>query len=110
MSGATGLLLSCTGDGRAGYKLSLKTDRSMDGVWYQLSFSPGRERQQYKLPFSAFRASVRGQPVRGAPPLRGEDVVQMGVMLSRFDDEGRPVGGVPAGPFRLTLDSLAAYA
>ena len=43
-----------------------------------------------------------------APPLRGEDVVQLGVMLSRFDGGGTQAE-VGAGAFQLRLRRLEAY-
>ena len=110
LSGASGLLLTCMGDGRSGYKITAKTDGSMDGVMYQLAFTPSSGAlQTIKLPLSAFRANFRGRPVQGAPPLRGEDIAQLGIMLSRFTDEGGSVTSVPPGGFRLRVESLAAY-
>jgi len=109
LRGATSLLLMCAGDGRSGYKITVKTDRQMDGVMYQLAFTPqSGAMQTIRLPLSAFRANFRGRPVQGAPPLQGEDIVQIGLMLSRFTDEGGSVNSVPAGGFRLQLGSLAA--
>ena len=110
LGGATGLLLTCVGDGRNGYKITAKTDSSMDGVMYQLAFTPSSGAPQtIKLPLSAFRANFRGRPVPGAPPLRGENIVQLGIMLSRFSDEGGSVTSVPPGGFRLRVETLAAY-
>ena len=111
MSGARALTLRCSGDGRSGYKLTLKTDANMDGVSYQQNFTPASSRdgtpQPVRLPLSGFRASFRGMPVPNAPPLRGEDIVQIGIMLSRYD-EGRVDNSVAAGQFRLRVASLEA--
>ena len=38
LKGARAVVLRCEGDGRPGYKLTLKTDGSMDGVTYQAGF------------------------------------------------------------------------
>lgn len=78
---------------------------------YQQNFTPPRSAdgtpQPIRLPLSGFRASFRGMAVPNAPPLRGEDVVQVGIMLSRYD-EGRVDNGVAAGQFRLRVASLEA--
>ena len=58
----------------------------------------------------SFRATFRGRPVPNAPALRGEDVVQLGVMLSRFDSQsGRVDDKVVPGGFRLRLLRLEAF-
>ena len=109
LRGAQGIVLVCSGDGRSGYKLTLKTDAAMDGIMYQAAFSaPSGPLRAVRLPLSAFRANFRGQPVPNAPPLRGEDCVQVGLMLSRFSDGGRVEGGVQPGGFRLQVASLEA--
>lgn len=111
LTGARGVRLRCVGDGRVGYKLTLKTDRNMDGVSYQASFDAGDGSSDavktISLPWSAFQATFRGRPVPNAPPLRGEDVVQVGVMLSRYD-AGSTDSRVKAGRFRLRLVDLTA--
>jgi hypothetical protein len=61
----------------------------------------------FTLPFSAFRATFRGQPVASAPPLRGEDVCVIGFMLSRFDANGRPTDE-RAAQFRLSIASVSS--
>ena len=108
LAGAKALLLRCEGDGRTGYKLSLKTDAAMDGVSYQLGFNAGAAGAEtvVRLPLSSFKASFRGQLVRDAPKLRGEDVVQLGVMLSRFDAGSGPDARVKPGKFQLRLVSI----
>lgn len=113
LAGATGVVLHSAGsDGRAGYKLVLKTDAAVDGVSYQASLSAAttelaKDGGVVHIPFSAFQPSCRGRPV-SAPPLRGEDVVQLGVMLSRFDSGGTQAE-VGAGAFQLRLRRLEAY-
>ena len=106
---ARALLLRCCGDGRPGYKLTLKTDSAVDGVQYQLGFSPPTNSTAgyVRLPLSDFKANFRGQPVPNAPPIRGEQIVQVGLMLSRYDDT-RVNEHVQAGPFRLRVYSLEA--
>uniref|UniRef100_A0A7S2BSK7 NADH:ubiquinone oxidoreductase intermediate-associated protein 30 domain-containing protein n=1 Tax=Haptolina brevifila TaxID=156173 RepID=A0A7S2BSK7_9EUKA len=109
MAGATGLILRCTGDGRSGYKVSLRTDQR-EGVSYQAAFAaPSGVAVEVALPFAAFRASTRGRPVPDAAPLRGEDVCGLGIMLSRFDAQNGGVTGELAGPFRLEVHDIWAF-
>ena len=110
LRGARGVVLTCaSGDGRTGYKLTLKTDGLADGVSYQCAFQPSGDPKSIKIPFDSFKATFRGRPVPNAPPLRGEDIVQLGVMLSRFNSEsGRVDEKVAPGGFRLRLIKLEA--
>ena len=110
LRGAVALRLTCAGDGRRGYKLVVKTDAALDGVSYQLGFAaPVGPAQTVRLPLAAFMPSFRGSAAPQAPPLRGEDIVQVGLMLSRYDGGG---GGVDAdvqpGSFQLRLLALEA--
>lgn len=108
-SGCRGIVLQCNGDGRAGYKIILKTDNSFDGIFYQASLpcdSSGTSPSSFTLPFSSFRATFRGQPVSNAPPLRGDAITVIGFMLSRVDDAGRYTME-PAGAFSLRISSLS---
>ena len=61
-----------------------------------------------RLKFSDFRPTFRGRPV-SAPPLRGEDCVQLGVMLSRYESNGGVQASVEAGRFQLRLRSLEGF-
>ena len=107
LAGANGLALRCSGDGRQGYKVIFKTDTAWDGVMYQASFEAPPSPAEFTLPFSAFRATFRGQPVANAPPLRGEAICVIGFMLSRFDAAGRPTDE-RAAPFRLHIASVSS--
>ena len=63
-------VVSCT-------QLTFKTDGAMDGVSYQLNFSPPTHSDgDVQLLFKDFRPNFRGRPVE-APALKGEDVVQV---------------------------------
>lgn len=114
LSGAKSLLLRCVSEcGRGdGYKISLKADNALEGLTYQLAFEtpPNSEEVCVLLPLTAFKPSVRGQPVR-APSVRGEEIVQFGVMLSRYNIVAGSMQVDPrvkAGAFRLRLLSLQA--
>ena len=107
MIGAKGLVLQCAGDGRVGYKMTLKTDTARDGVMYQASFSAPASPATFTLPFTSFRASFRGMPVPNAPPVRGDDVLVLGFMLSRVDAAGGYTDE-PSGPFSLRIASVSS--
>ena len=104
-SGAKGLALRCSGDGRQGYKVILKTDTAIDGIMYQASFEAPASSVLFTLPLTAFRATYRGRPVATAPALRGQDVCVIGFMLSRFDAAGAQIDE-RAGAFRLKVASV----
>ena len=105
-SGAKGVALRCSGDGRQGYKVILKTDTAIDGIIYQASFEAPASPALFTLPLTAFRATYRGRPVATAPALRGQDVCVIGFMLSRFDAAGAQIDE-RAGAFRLKVASVA---
>ena len=108
LRGAVALRLTCAGDGRRGYKLVLKTDAALDGVSYQHGFAaPVGPAQTVRLPLAAFTPTFRGSAAPNAPPLRGEDIVQVGLMLSRYGGSGVDTRVGPGG-FRLRLLSLEA--
>lgn len=58
------------------------------------------------LSFDAFRPNFRGRVVPGRPPLRGSQVRQLGLMVSKFSDAGGLTPGFRTGPFRLALRSM----
>jgi NADH dehydrogenase [ubiquinone] 1 alpha subcomplex assembly factor 1 len=108
-TGSRGVVIQCNGDGRAGYKMIVKTDDSFDGIFYQASLpceSAATSPSSFTLPFSSFRATFRGQPISNAPPLHGDSISVIGFMLSHVDDAGRYTSE-PAGAFCLRISSLS---
>jgi monofunctional biosynthetic peptidoglycan transglycosylase len=97
MAPARRVMLRLRGDGRR-YQLRLGT---RDETAYFLEFRShgGKDWQEVALPLEDFRARFRGRPLE-RPPLRGADVVSLGLMIYDGLD----------GPFRLELASLAAGA
>ncbi len=92
------LVLEVRGDGRV-YKLGLRTDARLDGVSYQSPFGTRAGRWiSVELPLSSFRATWRGRPVPGAPPLDPSAVTTIGLLVS----------GGQAGPFRLEIAAIRA--
>jgi NADH dehydrogenase [ubiquinone] 1 alpha subcomplex assembly factor 1 len=110
---SSGLVLTCAGDGRSGYKVCLKGDGGVDGIMYQASLpviSTDRDLTAVRLPWSAFKATFRGKPVLDAPPIRGERVQQLGFMLSRFHSaSGVVLADVPPGRFQLRVERVGSY-
>jgi len=108
---SSGLMLTCASDGRSGYKVCVKADAGMDGVMYQASLPVvSTEMTTVRLPWSAFKPTFRGMPVRDAAPIRGDQVQQLGFMLSRFESaSGAVMADVPAGRFQLRLGQVGSY-
>ena len=90
---ATACVIEVRGDGKQ-FKLSLLTDDGFDSLNYQASFAPDtHDWQTIRLPLTAFRASVRGRDVPGAPALDPARIRQVGMMIA----------GRQAGPFALDI-------
>ncbi len=99
LSRHAGLLVEARGDGRT-YRLSVRTDPWFDAVAYQARFTTrAGERAVHRLPFDAFRATWRGRPVPGAPPLDPSRICAFGIRIG----EGQ------AGAFRLELAAIRAW-
>jgi len=95
-----GYALTAWGDGRT-YKLNLRIDTGFDGVNYQAAFTPAAGQwSRTVLPVSNFAPNFRGRKVQTAPPLRPQEVRQVGLMIS--DKQ--------AGPFRLMVKTIDAVA
>eukprot|EP00967_Tisochrysis_lutea_P156509 scaffold315479_cov23-Tisochrysis_lutea.AAC.1 len=104
------LELEARGDGRAGYKLTLRSDAVDSSVSYQFQLPPlsGEEFTKLRLPLSEFRATSRGRSVLDAPPLRAADVRSLGLMLSRYESSGgMGKQSIPPGKFRLQIKRIA---
>jgi NADH dehydrogenase [ubiquinone] 1 alpha subcomplex assembly factor 1 len=99
LSGHEGILLEIRGDGRV-YKLSVRIDPWFDAVAYQIRFATRAGGwEEVRLPLAGFRATWRGRPVPGAPPLEPSRVSSFGLLL----------GDGQAGPFQLEIASIRAY-
>ena len=100
LDGFSGLEVRVRGDGQR-YRLRLRTDVGADTVAYQavLTTQDGTW-QTEKLPFDAFKARYHGQPVPEAPPLDASSITSFGLLIA----DGQ------AGPFRLEVDWIRAYA
>lgn len=93
-AGATVCMLEVRGGDGKTFKLGLFTDDRFDSVAWQSAFRPDADGwQSLCLPLAAFRASLRGREVPGAPPLDPSRIRQVGLLL----------GERQAGPFALDI-------
>jgi len=99
LDGSEGVLLRVKGDGKL-YKLSARQDALFDGVTYQATF-PTMDGGWVLLqvPFSHMPATFRGMVLRDKAPLSADRIQSFGLLIA--DKQ--------AGPFRLEVDSIAAY-
>ena len=117
LSGAEGLELELSGNGRA-FKLAVAC---ADGVAGLTELIPGglrwvaqitAEREGLsvlRVPFSTLRASVRARPV--GLPLRFDSgrITRLQLLHSRFGDDGGANPGFRSGSIDFTLHALRAY-
>jgi hypothetical protein len=99
LSGFEGLELDVRGDGKV-YKMSMTTEPRYDSVVYRARFhAPADGWTRIRLPFSGFTPTVRGETVRGAPPLDPSAVSTLGLLISDRQE----------GKFQLMIKSIKAY-
>ncbi|KXZ45347.1 hypothetical protein GPECTOR_56g444 [Gonium pectorale] len=108
LAAARGVRMMVRGDGRQ-YKLNAKTDADWDGVQYQMDFVAPTSWTQVELPFAAFKPTFRGRVVPNRPPLQGQPVRQLGLMVSKFTADGGVIGGFRSGPFRLGVRWIKGF-
>jgi len=95
----TGIELTLQGDGRR-YKLRLKTDPGFDGVNWETAFATDAgARQEMRFPFLDLAPVYRGRRVSGAPPFDPGRISTFGLLISDRQ----------SGPFRLEVETVAAY-
>lgn len=99
LSHYSGIILRVNSDGKV-YNLNLKTDANFSSLYFQAEFSPpADEWSTVKLPFSSFRAKIRGRYVDDQYELNPANISSFGFMIS---DKQK-------GSFQLQVDSIAAY-
>jgi monofunctional biosynthetic peptidoglycan transglycosylase len=95
----TGIELTLRGDGRR-YKLRLKTDPGFDAVNWETAFTTDAgAHQEMRFPFRDLAPVYRGKPVSGAPPFDPGRISTFGLLISDRQ----------SGPFRLEVETVAAY-
>ena len=98
-AGCAGVLLRVKGDGRT-YQFRLRTNEQFDGMAYRAEFSTQPDTWiTVRLPFSSFEPTFRGRIVPDAPPLRPENIQQLGFL----------VADKQAGPFQVEIDWIRTY-
>ncbi|GFR39894.1 hypothetical protein Agub_g399 [Astrephomene gubernaculifera] len=108
LSSARGIRLLVKGDGRH-YKLNAKTDADWDGVQYQQDFVAPPEWTKVDLPFTDFKPTFRGRVVPNRPPLQGQQIQQLGLMVSKFTADGGVIKGFRNGSFRLGVRWIRGF-
>ena len=94
-----GIEVTLRGDGRR-YKLRLKSDLNLDGISWETAFTTeAGERQTIHFPFRDLAPVYRGTHVPDTPPFNSSHIATFGFLIS--DKQ--------AGPFRLEIETLAAY-
>ena len=100
LSAFLGVTLRLRGDGKR-YGLRLRNDPAFDGVNYQAQITtrPGHW-DEVRLAFEALRPLLRGRAMPGVPPLDRSSVWTFGLIIAERQ----------AGPFRLEIECIRAYA
>lgn len=99
LAGFNQVELRVKGDGRT-YQLRFRTSDSWDGVAYRASFkTEAGEWTTHRFSFDEFVPSWRGRIVQGQPPLSGDSIRQVTLMVA----DKNP------GSFFLEVESLRAF-
>ncbi len=93
------LFIESRGDQKR-YSLSLRTNKAFDGINYQASFNSTEKFTRIEFPLVEFQAQFRGRVVVDAPELRGQDIVQIGIVISdaqygEFQLDVKSIGSMP---------------
>jgi monofunctional biosynthetic peptidoglycan transglycosylase len=100
LAGYATLKLRVKGDGRT-YQLRSRTDDNFDGVSYRFEF--GTKKGEWvvrEAPIRDFKPTFRGRVLPDRPPLDPSRIRQLGFLIA----------DKKAGPFRLEVDWVKAYA
>ena len=94
-----GVVIRVKGDGNI-YSLRFRTDINFDGISYQAKFKTEfGEWNEYKIPFSDFKPTFRGNTLSNKPKLESKDIKQIGILIS--DKQ--------FGKFELNIDWIKFY-
>lgn len=100
LAGCNGLMVRVKGDGK-NYRLRLRMDDAYEGISYQAFFSTEQDTWiTARLSFDAFTPVFRGRVIDDAPQLDAPSIRRIGLMIA--DKQ--------AGPFRLEIEWIKAYA
>ena len=94
-----GAVIRVKGDGKI-YSLRFRTDINFDGISYQAKFKTiSGEWKEYKIPFSDFKPTYRGNTLSDKPNLESKDIKQIGILIA----------GKQFGKFELNIDWIKFY-
>ena len=94
-----GVIIRVNGDGNI-YSLRFRTNENFDGISYQAKFKTEADKwQEYKIPFSDFKPTYRGNTLSGKPELESKDIKQIGILIA--DKQ--------FGKFELVIDWIKFY-
>ena len=108
LSRFTGIELAVKGDGQR-YKLIIRDDYAWNGIAWAYSFDTAKgEATTVRAPFSAFTPTLFAKSVPGAV-LKRDRISTIQFTLSKFEYDAGLNPAFAAGPFRLELETIAAY-
>jgi len=77
-----GVIIRVNGDGKI-YSLRFRNDTNFDGISYQAKFkTESGEWKEYKIPFSEFNPTYRGNTLSNKPKLASKDIKQIGILIA----------------------------
>jgi len=77
-----GAVIRVKGDGNI-YSLRFRTNENFDGISYQAKFrTEAGEWKEYKIPFSEFKPTFRGNILSNKPKLISKDIKQIGILIA----------------------------
>ena len=94
-----GTIIRVKGDGKI-YNLRFRTNKNLDGFSYQAKFeTESGEWKEYKISFSEFKPTYRGNTLSDKPKLESKDIKQIGILIA--DKQ--------FGNFELNIDWIKLY-
>ena len=94
-----GVIVRVKGDGNK-YSLRFRTSSNFDGYAYQAKFqTEENEWKEFKIPFSSFEPTWRGQTLSGKPELESQNIAQIGILIADYQ----------FGKFSMDMDWIKMY-
>jgi NADH dehydrogenase [ubiquinone] 1 alpha subcomplex assembly factor 1 len=94
-----GAVIRVKGDNNI-YSLRFRTNENFDGISYQAKFKTESGKwKEYKIPFSDFKPTFRGNTLSNKPKLESKDIKQIGILIA--DKQ--------FGKFELNIDWVSFY-
>lgn len=93
-----GVIIRVKGDGKK-YNLRFRTNTGFDGYAYQAKFNTEENWKEYKIPFSDFEPTFRGQKLSNKPKLESKNMEQIGLLIADYQ----------FGQFSIDIDWIKFY-